>query len=93
MNGTSKHPGVIPLSILECFESIGTYRDREFLFRVSYLEIYNETVCCVPLVIQLPQVHDLLNPEVTQIKIQHDPRIGTVLVGAKEQVVMNPAQV
>jgi hypothetical protein len=44
MNGTSKHPGVIPLSIFECFESISQYRDREFLFRVSYLEIYNETV-------------------------------------------------
>jgi centromeric protein E len=44
MNGTSKQPGVIPLSIFECFESISHYRDREFLFRVSYLEIYNETV-------------------------------------------------
>jgi len=81
MNGTSKQPGVIPLSIFECFESISQFRDREFLFRVSYLEIYNETV------------HDLLNPEVTQIKIQHDPKVGTILVGAKEQVVMNPAQV
>lgn len=97
MNGTSKQPGVIPLSIFECFESIGHYRDREFLFRVSYLEIYNETVgsCRHPscLVLIRLEVHDLLNPEITQIKIQHDPRLGTVLVGAKEQVVMNPAQV
>ena len=39
------------------------------------------------------QVHDLLNPDISQIRIQHDPKLGTVLSGVKEQVVMNPAQV
>ena len=40
------------------------------------------------------QVNDLLNPDPkAQIKIQHDPKVGTVLTGVKEQVVMNPAQV
>mmetsp|Transcript_3712 Transcript_3712/g.5745 ORF Transcript_3712/g.5745 Transcript_3712/m.5745 type:complete len:849 (-) Transcript_3712:32-2578(-) len=82
MNGTAKQPGLIPQAIYDCFECISEYRDREFLFRVSYLEIYNETV------------HDLLNPESsTQIKIQQDPKLGIVLSGVKEQVVMNPAQV
>lgn len=40
-------------------------------------------------------MNDLLNPDPkAQIKIQHDPKAGgTVLSGAKEQVVMNPAQV
>jgi hypothetical protein len=38
-------------------------------------------------------VHDLLNPDITQIRIQHDPKLGTVLSGVKEQVVMNPEQV
>lgn len=44
MNGTSKQPGVIPLAIYDCFDKISEYDDREFLFRVSYLEIYNESV-------------------------------------------------
>jgi centromeric protein E len=44
MNGTSKQPGLIPQAIYMCFDSVADYRDREFLFRVSYLEIYNETV-------------------------------------------------
>lgn len=44
MNGTLKQPGIIPQAIYDCFNSIHMYSDREFLFRVSYLEIYNETV-------------------------------------------------
>ena len=44
MNGSAKQPGVIPQTIYDCFETITTMPDREFLFRVSYLEIYNETV-------------------------------------------------
>lgn len=82
MNGTAKQPGIIPLAIYECFDKISELKEREFLFRVSYLEIYNEAI------------HDLLNPELTQIKIQHDPKTGNVvLVGVKEQVVVNPEQV
>lgn len=100
MNGTSKQPGLIPQAIYMCFDSVGDYRDREFLFRVSYLEIYNETVralsfdvtnCCIYLTCL--QVHDLLNPDIAQIRIQHDPKLGTVLSGVKEQVVMSPEQV
>lgn len=44
MNGTLKQPGIIPQAIYDCFNSIHSFTDREFLFRVSYLEIYNETV-------------------------------------------------
>lgn len=81
MHGTKKLPGVIPLAIQECFDAIQLYPDREFLFRVSYLEVYNE------------QVHDLLNSEPTAIKIQYDPKIGTVLTGVKEMVVVTAQQV
>mmetsp|Transcript_35947 Transcript_35947/g.36629 ORF Transcript_35947/g.36629 Transcript_35947/m.36629 type:complete len:805 (+) Transcript_35947:326-2740(+) len=81
MHGTRKLPGVIPLAIHECFDVIQMFPDREFLFRVSYLEVYNE------------QVHDLLNSEPTAIKIQYDPKVGTVLSGVKEMVVVTPQQV
>lgn len=44
MNGSAKQPGIIPQTIYDLFNLITTMSDREFLFRVSYLEIYNETV-------------------------------------------------
>lgn len=82
MSGSQSQPGVIPLSIHYCFESIHKrFTDREFLIRVAYLEVYNE------------QVKDLLNTELSQIKIQHDVKLGTVLTGVKEQVVLNAQQV
>lgn len=82
MNGTQSQPGIISQSITFCFDSIQEYfTDREFLLRVSYLEIYNE------------QVKDLLSTEPTQIKIHHDSKTGTILSGVKEQVVLNSQQV
>ena len=82
MNGRLSQPGIIPLSIFFCFKAIqDNFPDREFLFRVSYIEVYNE------------QVKDLLNTEPSNIKIQHDPKQGTILSGVKEQVVLSPQQV
>ena len=82
MNGSHSQPGIIPQSIYFCFKSIqDSFPEREFLFRVSYIEVYNE------------QVKDLLNAEPAHIKIQHDPKLGTILSGVKEQVVLSPQQV
>ena len=39
MHGTKKLPGIIPLAIHDCFDSIALYPQREFMFRVSYLEV------------------------------------------------------
>eukprot|EP01038_Epipyxis_sp_PR26KG_P004439 gene4439-6278_t len=81
MNGNSQQIGIIPQAVRYCFDSVNYYPDREFLFRVSYMEVYNE------------QVKDLLGIEPVPIKIQHDPKLGTVISGIKEQVVLNPQQV
>lgn len=83
MNGIAGQPGIIAQAVKYCFESVQQYLDREFLIRVSYLEVYNE------------QIKDLLNHEQpsSAIKIQHDPKQGTVLSGVREQVVANPQQV
>src|SRR3984885_16016491 len=48
MQGTATSPGVIPLAITDIFSYIRETPHREFLLRVSYLEIYNE------------KIHDLL---------------------------------
>lgn len=81
MNGAQNQPGVIPQAIYYCFQAIDEFPDREFLIRVSYIEVYNE------------QLRDLLNVESTNIKLQFDPKLGTVLSGVKEQVVLNYEQV
>lgn len=55
----------------------------EFLFRVSYLEIYNE------------QINDLLCPASTQanVRIMESKKLGVQLQGVKEEVVISPQQV
>lgn len=56
---------------------------REFLFRVSYLEIYNE------------QINDLLCPASTManVRILESKKLGVQLQGVKEEVVISPQQV
>ncbi|KAM3857760.1 centromere-associated protein E-like [Diretmus argenteus] len=44
MMGSEHAPGVIPLAMEEVFRSIETFPKKEFLLRVSYMEICNETV-------------------------------------------------
>ena len=42
---------------------------REFLLRVSYLEIYNEVI------------NDLLRPEGSNLSIREDPKVNIFLAG------------
>lgn len=81
MNGDKNQPGIIPQAIAECFDQVQSMPGRDFILRVSYLEVYNE------------QIKDLLSMEPVPVRIQHDPKRGTVLSGVKEQVVLNTQQV
>ncbi|KAF2072113.1 hypothetical protein CYY_006558 [Polysphondylium violaceum] len=78
MKGTGKkNPGIIPLSIQDVFTYIQQASDKEFLLRVSYLEIYNEVI------------NDLLAPENINLKIHEDPN-GQIYVGnLKEEIVLS----
>ncbi|XP_029903587.1 centromere-associated protein E isoform X2 [Myripristis murdjan] len=44
MMGSDLVPGVIPLAMEDVFQTIKNFPKKEFLLRVSYMEIYNETV-------------------------------------------------
>ncbi|XP_055443835.1 centromere-associated protein E isoform X5 [Bubalus kerabau] len=44
MMGSQEYLGVIPRAIHDIFQKIKKFPDREFLLRVSYMEIYNETI-------------------------------------------------
>uniref|UniRef100_A0A0E0DYM2 Kinesin-like protein n=1 Tax=Oryza meridionalis TaxID=40149 RepID=A0A0E0DYM2_9ORYZ len=77
MHGDQISPGVIPLAVKDIFNIIQETPNREFLLRVSYLEIYNEVV------------NDLLNPAGQNLRIREDLQ-GTIVEGIKEEVVLSP---
>ncbi|KAL3533971.1 hypothetical protein ACH5RR_007492 [Cinchona calisaya] len=78
MHGDQRSPGIIPLAVKDAFSIIQETPRREFLLRVSYLEIYNEVV------------NDLLNPAGQNLRIREDAQ-GTFVEGIKEEVVLSPA--
>ncbi|KAK8966075.1 Kinesin-like protein NACK1 [Platanthera guangdongensis] len=63
MRGSANEPGIIPLSVHELFCSIQEKMDREFLLRMSYMEIYNE------------EINDLLAPEHRKLQIHESLEI------------------
>ncbi|KAJ1432996.1 P-loop containing nucleoside triphosphate hydrolase [Sesbania bispinosa] len=78
MHGDQRSPGIIPLAVKDAFSIIQETPNREFLLRVSYLEIYNEVV------------NDLLNPAGQNLRVREDAQ-GTFVEGIKEEVVLSPA--
>lgn len=90
MQGTASSPGVIPLAITDIFSYIRETPSREFLLRVSYLEIYNE------------RIHDLLsmptgnavggNAVQEEIKLREDSKRGVYASPLKEEIVQSPTQ-
>ncbi|KAG5925389.1 hypothetical protein E4U53_003317 [Claviceps sorghi] len=86
MQGTATSPGVIPLAITDIFSYIRETPSREFLLRVSYLEIYNE------------RIHDLLNMSQgaagsqDEIKLREDSKRGVYATPLKEEIVQSPTQ-
>uniref|UniRef100_A0A0E0H123 Kinesin motor domain-containing protein n=1 Tax=Oryza nivara TaxID=4536 RepID=A0A0E0H123_ORYNI len=78
MHGEQKSPGIIPLAVKDVFSIIQDTPGREFLLRVSYLEIYNEVI------------NDLLDPIGQNLRIREDAQ-GTYVEGIKEEVVLSPA--
>ena len=85
MQGTKDFPGITPLAIKDIFSYIRETPQREFLLRVSYLEIYNE------------KIHDLLSEPVIgsqqeEIKLREDSKRGVYASPLKEEIVQSPTQ-
>lgn len=90
MQGTASSPGVIPLAITDIFSYIRETPSREFLLRVSYLEIYNE------------KIHDLLSMPTNggvggaaaqeEIQLREDAKRGVYASPLKEEIVQSPTQ-
>ncbi|XP_053985227.1 kinesin-related protein 4 [Hylaeus volcanicus] len=80
MLGTSQELGIVPLAIDYMFDAIGNTIGREFLLRVSYLELYNE------------RVNDLLNKNNTDLKLKEDGN-GQIVLQCKEEITNCPESV
>ncbi|KAL0376181.1 UNVERIFIED_CONTAM: Kinesin-like protein KIN-7D, mitochondrial [Sesamum calycinum] len=80
VNGRSKFSWDHTLAIKDVFSIIQETPGREFLLRVSYLEIYNEVI------------NDLLDPTGQNLRVREDAQ-GTYVEGIKEEVVLSPGHV
>ncbi|XP_066173954.1 centromere-associated protein E [Sylvia atricapilla] len=83
MMGNEDSMGIIPKAIQHVFKIICEIPDREFLLRVSYMEIYNETIT------------DLLcdNRKKKPLGIREDVNRNTYVEDLIEEVVVAPEQV
>ncbi|CAM0137963.1 unnamed protein product [Umbelopsis sp. WA50703] len=78
---TEEEQGVIPRAVNDVFAIISETTEKEYLLRVSYLEIYNETL------------RDLLSPESEDLRIHEDKKRGVYVSSLKEEIVTSPKQV
>lgn len=90
MQGTATNPGVIPLAITDIFSFIRETPHREFLLRVSYLEIYNEKIHDL-LAINSTGINGLQAP-LEEIKLREDSKRGVYATPLKEEIVQSPTQ-
>ncbi|XP_012277725.1 kinesin-like protein KIN-7O [Orussus abietinus] len=80
MMGTEQEPGILPLAVEHIFHLISNSCEREFLLRVSYLEIYNE------------KINDLLIKDSIDLKLHEDIN-GQVYMNCKEEVIQTEKEV
>ncbi|CAL1395742.1 unnamed protein product [Linum trigynum] len=81
MNGSENDPGIIHRAVRDIFDKIQDVSDREFLIRVSYMEIYNE------------EINDLFAVENQKLPIHESLERGIFVAGLKEEIVSNAEQV
>ncbi|GAA0159238.1 hypothetical protein LIER_16063 [Lithospermum erythrorhizon] len=81
MNGSENDPGIIHRAVNDIFTKIHTINDREFLVRVSYMEIYNE------------EINDLFAIENKKLQIHESLERGVFVSGLKEDIVNSADQV
>ncbi|KAI3958866.1 hypothetical protein MKX01_023542 [Papaver californicum] len=81
MNGSGNDPGIISLAVKDVFQNIEMVTSREFLIRVSYMEIYNE------------EINDLFVPDNQKLQIHESLDRGIFVAGLREEIVNSAEQV
>jgi len=91
MQGTATSPGIIPLAITDIFSFIRESPQREFLLRVSYLEIYNEKIHDLLAASSVPGPNGQGAPQ-EEINLREDKKRGVYATPLKEEIVQSPTQ-
>ncbi|CAN6583048.1 unnamed protein product [Malus baccata var. baccata] len=81
MNGSETDPGIIHRAVRDVFDRIQMMSHREFLIRVSYMELYNE------------EINDLFAVENQKLQIHESLERGIFVAGLREEIVSNAEQV
>ncbi|XP_059636813.1 kinesin-like protein KIN-7N isoform X2 [Cornus florida] len=81
MNGTDNDPGIIHQAVKDIFRKIQMTTDREFLIRVSYMEIYNE------------EINDLFAVENQKLQIHESFERGIFVADLRDEIVNSAEQV
>ncbi|KAJ2476041.1 hypothetical protein IWW56_005130, partial [Coemansia sp. RSA 2131] len=81
MHGSGNELGIIKLAVKEIFDTVQNDLTREYLIRVSFLEIYNEVL------------RDLLEPTKTNLKIHENAKREIFVGDLSEHIVFNAEQV
>ena len=76
-----KNPGLVPLAVETIFSYIEEAKEKEFLIRCSYLEIYNESI------------NDLLNSAATNLSLREDPLHSISIENLTETVCTSVEQI
>jgi len=87
MYGTSSSPGIIPMSVTDIFAFIRETPQREFLLRVSYLEVYNERIVDL-----LSTTTSKPGQKEEEIRLREDSRRGVYAAPLKEEIVQSQSQ-
>jgi centromeric protein E len=106
MMGSKRGPGVLPLATRHIFNLVKEQSDREFFFRLSYVEIYNEVITIAwtrrsdvllydrcPLYGALQVINDLLDPTKSGLQLRMDDSSNVKIIGVTEKVVTSPTEV
>jgi len=71
----------MPLTVKNLFEQMDSQHNKELLVKISYLEVYNETL------------RDLLTEEENLVELREDPEKGPILSGITEVITKNDQEV
>ncbi|PVU99734.1 hypothetical protein BB559_000457 [Furculomyces boomerangus] len=81
MYGDENEPGIIKMAVRNVFEHIKNTPERQFLIRVSYLEIYNEVIS------------DLIDTSKKNLRIGENLKREIFVRDSTEQIVLSPQEV
>ncbi|PKI82772.1 hypothetical protein MVES1_003601 [Malassezia vespertilionis] len=94
MSGVEHDEGVISRAVHDVFAMIRDAPDREFLLRISYLEIYNETLkdLLAPVAPSTPSRRAITRAPASMPRIVEE-KGRVMLTGMQEEIVTRPAEV